>query len=142
MHTGRLGYQPAQRQNTTGVEACDFPRASLTGVLMATCLAILPATPALPRPQRLPQPAAPGAPAAPAAASGTATAPAAAPAAAAAPPPGSLDRRHPSVGAQIEGGFTINPANPDDGVNYGRLFDDRANQPQLNQVLLTANKPT
>jgi len=26
-------------------------------------------------------------------------------------------------------------------VNFGRLFDDRANQPQLNQLMLTANKP-
>ena len=115
-----------------------FPRASFTSFLMATCLATYAV------PSAYAQTAAPAAPAAPAAAppatSGTATAPAA-PAAPAAPPPGLwIDGIH--LGAQIEGGFTINPQTPDDGVNFGRLFDDRANQPQLNQILLTINKPT
>jgi hypothetical protein len=77
--------------------------------------------------------------AAPPAASGTVTAPAAAPAADAPPPGLWIGGIH--LSAQIEGGFTINPANPNSGVNYGHLFDDRANQPELNQVLLTANKP-
>lgn len=84
----------------------------------------------------------PGAPpSAPPAASGTATTPAAPAAAApATPPPGYwINGIH--IGLQIEGGFTDNPSTPDDGVNFGRLFDDRANQPQLNQVLLTVNKP-
>jgi hypothetical protein len=87
------------------------------------------------------QTAAPAAPAAaaPPAASGTATAPAAA--APAAPPPGLwIDGIH--LGLQIEGGFTANPSTPSDGVNFGRLFDDRANQPELNQVAVTINKPT
>jgi len=112
-----------------------FPRVSLTASLMATCLAAAYAAPVA-----YAQTAAPPPPAA----SGTATTPApaaAAPAAPAAPPPGLwIDGIH--LGAQIEGGFTLNPSSPDDGVNYGRLFDDRANQPQLNQVLLTINKPT
>ena len=91
-----------------------------------------------------PAPAAPApaasAPAAPAT-SGTATAPAAAPAAPAAPPPGLwIDGIH--FGLQLEGGITVNPQNPQDGVNFGRLFDDRANQPQLNQLMVTINKPT
>ena len=78
-------------------------------------------------------------PAAPApAASGTTAAPAAP--APAAPPPGLwIDGIH--LSAQIQGGITGNPSTPLDGVNYGRLFDDRANQPQLNQLMLTANKP-
>jgi hypothetical protein len=105
-----------------------FRRASFTSFLMASCMAAY----AVPSAQ-----AQTAAPAAPPAASGTATAPAAP----APPPPGFwIDGIH--LGAQIQGGFTINPQTPDDGVNYGRLFDDRANQPQLNQVLLTINKPT
>ena len=102
--------------------------------LAATCLSGFIAAPALA------QTAAP-APAAPPAAAGTATAPAAAPAAPAAPPPGLwIDGIH--FGLQLEGGFTANPANPSDGVNFGELFNDRANQPQLNQLMLTINKPT
>lgn len=67
-------------------------------------------------------------------------APAAAPAAPAAPPPGLwISGIH--LYAQVEGGMTINPSNPNSGVNYGSLFTDRANQPVLNQLLLTANKP-
>ena len=34
-----------------------------------------------------------------------------------------------------------NPAGPADGLNFGQLFTDHANQFQLNQILLTANKP-
>jgi hypothetical protein len=69
------------------------------------------------------------------------TPPAATPAPAAdAPPPGYwIDGIH--LSAQIQGGLTVNPNNPNSGVTFGRLFDDRANQPLLNQVLLTANKP-
>ena len=114
-----------------------FPRVSLTASLVATCLVAyaMPsahaqtATPAAPAPAPAAPPAAPGTPAAPAAA------------APAAPPPGLwINGIH--LGAQIEGGFTANPATPNDGVNFGRLFDDRSNQAQLNQVLLTVNKPT
>ncbi|HUB13295.1 MAG TPA: outer membrane beta-barrel protein [Acetobacteraceae bacterium] len=102
--------------------------------LAATCLSGFFAAPALA------QTTAP-APSAPAATSGTATTPAAAPAAPAAPPPGLwINGIH--FGLQLEGGFTANPANPNDGVNFGELFNDRANQPQLNQLLLTINKPT
>ncbi|MFI4982249.1 MAG: outer membrane beta-barrel protein, partial [Nevskiales bacterium] len=45
------------------------------------------------------------------------------------------------LSAQIEGGIMGNPAGPADGLNFGHLFTDHANQLQLNQVLLTANKP-
>jgi hypothetical protein len=34
-----------------------------------------------------------------------------------------------------------NPSRPADGLNFGHLFTDHANQFQLNQVLLTAQKP-
>ena len=75
------------------------------------------------------------APAAPPAAA----APAAAPAAEAPPPGFWINGIH--LSAQVEGGITANPADPASGVNFGRLFDDRANTPLMNQLLLTANKP-
>jgi hypothetical protein len=110
-----------------------FRKTSLTKLLMATCLT------AYAVPSAFAQTAAPAPDTtAPPAASGTATTPAAA--APAAPPPGLwISGIHLSL--QIEGGITINPSDPNSGVNYGRLFDDRSDQPELNQVLLTANKP-
>jgi Putative beta-barrel porin-2, OmpL-like. bbp2 len=120
-----------------------FPKLGFTVFLMATCLTAYmpsaygqtaaPAPPATPAPSAAP---------APPAASGTATTPAAPAAPAPAAPPAGywIDGIH--IGLQIEGGFTGNPQQPNDGVNFGRLFDDRANQAQLNQVLLTVNKPT
>jgi hypothetical protein len=108
-------------------------RKSFTSLLMATCLTAYAVSSASA------QTAAPT-PTAPPAASGSETTPAPAAPAPEAPPPGFwIDGIH--LSAQIEGGFTINPATPDSGVNYGHVFDDRANQPQLNQILLTANKP-
>jgi putative OmpL-like beta-barrel porin-2 len=44
--------------------------------------------------------------------------------------------------AQIEGGVLFNPDRPADGQNFGHLYTDHANQAQLNQVLLTATRPT
>ncbi|HTW69459.1 MAG TPA: outer membrane beta-barrel protein [Acetobacteraceae bacterium] len=103
------------------------------------CLSSLIVAPALAQAQQAPAAPPPAAP--PPAASGTAAAPAAAPAAPAPPPPGLwIDGIH--FGLQLEGGFTINPATPSDGVNFGELFNDRANQAQLNQLMVTINKPT
>ena len=45
------------------------------------------------------------------------------------------------LSAQLDAGFMGNPSGPSDGLNFGHLFTDHANQFQLNQVLLTANKP-
>ena len=45
------------------------------------------------------------------------------------------------LSAQFEAGFLINPARPADGLNFGHLLTDHANQAQLNQVLLTVSKP-
>src|SRR5690242_4989664 len=39
------------------------------------------------------------------------------------------------LGAQLEGGATINPSSPSDGLNFGQLFTDKANQALLNQIL-------
>ncbi|HLY88469.1 MAG TPA: outer membrane beta-barrel protein [Acetobacteraceae bacterium] len=91
-------------------------------------------------PAALAQTAAPPiAPAAPPAAA--APAPAPAPAAAADQPPPGLWVNGIHFYAQLDAGIMGNPSGPNDGLNFGRLFDDHANQVQLNQLLLTANKP-
>jgi Putative beta-barrel porin-2, OmpL-like. bbp2 len=36
----------------------------------------------------------------------------------------------------IDSGITFNPVGPQDNQNFGRLFDDRANGPMLNQVVI------
>jgi hypothetical protein len=56
------------------------------------------------------------------------------------PPPGLwLNGIH--FSAQFDAGFNLNPMRPANGLNFGQLLTDRANQAMLNQVLLTANKP-
>jgi outer membrane protein OmpA-like peptidoglycan-associated protein len=45
------------------------------------------------------------------------------------------------VWAQLEAGITANADSPKSGINYGHLFTDKSNQPVLNQLLLTAEKP-
>lgn len=37
----------------------------------------------------------------------------------------------------VEPGITLNSRNPDDHQNFGRLFEDRANEPLLNEAVLT-----
>ena len=39
---------------------------------------------------------------------------------------------------QVDAGIVGNPQDPNDGVNFGQLFTDKANRPLLNQLLLTA----
>jgi hypothetical protein len=41
----------------------------------------------------------------------------------------------------LDAGIIANPYRPNTGLNFGQLFTDHANQVQLNQLLLTANKP-
>src|SRR5689334_853032 len=82
------------------------------------------------------------APTAPAAGSAPAETPTTSPAAPAAeaPPPGLwVDGIH--LSAQLDAGIIANPFRPATGLNWGQLFTDHANQVQLNQLLLTANKP-
>ncbi len=63
-----------------------------------------------------------------------------APAADTAPPPGLwIDGIH--LSGQLDAGFNLNPMRPGNGLNFGQLFTDHANQATLNQLLLTANKP-
>jgi hypothetical protein len=40
----------------------------------------------------------------------------------------------------IEGSFTGNPDGPEDNQNFSRLFDDRSNEPLLNQASITAER--
>jgi hypothetical protein len=40
------------------------------------------------------------------------------------------------ISGWIDSGITFNPAGPQDNQNFGRLFDDRANEPTLNQLVL------
>ncbi len=45
------------------------------------------------------------------------------------------------LGAQIEVGIAGNPASPSDNLNFGSLYTDRANEPVLNQALLSYGRP-
>ncbi|MEO8926148.1 MAG: outer membrane beta-barrel protein [Caulobacteraceae bacterium] len=65
----------------------------------------------------------------------------------AAPPPAAAPPVAPAswastikVSGQIDTGITINPAGPDTGLNYGRLFDDKAGKLLLNQAALTVER--
>jgi len=78
-------------------------------------------------------------PPAPAPETPPAATPPAAPAADAPPPGFWINGIH--LSAQIDGGVIFNPYRPATGLNWGQLFTDHANQAQLNQLLLTANKP-
>src|SRR6266852_3917513 len=40
------------------------------------------------------------------------------------------------ISGWIDSGVTFNPDSPRDNQNFGRLFDDRANEPLLNQVVI------
>ena len=73
----------------------------------------------------------------PSAPAATPTAPAPA---ADAPPPGFwIDGIH--LSAQLDAGVIFNPFRPSTGLNWGQSFTDHSNQAQLNQILLTAEKP-
>ena len=41
----------------------------------------------------------------------------------------------------LEGGITFNPDQPEDRQNFGRLFDDRSNEPLFNQAVITLERP-
>ena len=40
----------------------------------------------------------------------------------------------------LEAGITGNFDSPDDNQNFGRLFDDRSNEPVMNQAVITAER--
>ncbi len=46
-----------------------------------------------------------------------------------------------AVSGLIEGGITGNPDLGSGGINFGRLFDDKANTPLLNQASIIAQRP-
>jgi hypothetical protein len=41
-----------------------------------------------------------------------------------------------------DGGITLNPDSPKNGINFGNLYGDRANLPVLNQLSIIATRPT
>lgn len=43
---------------------------------------------------------------------------------------------------QVDAGIVGNPQDPNNGVNFGQLFTDKANRPILNQLLLTLERDT
>jgi len=45
------------------------------------------------------------------------------------------------VSGHVEAGITLNPADPDDHQNLGQLLTDRSNEPLLNQVMATIERP-
>lgn len=45
------------------------------------------------------------------------------------------------LSGHVEAGLTLNTANPPDDINFGHLFTDKAGEPMLNQVILTAERP-
>ena len=40
------------------------------------------------------------------------------------------------ITAWMDSGVTFNPASPADNQNFGRFFDDRVNEPLLNQLVI------
>jgi len=44
------------------------------------------------------------------------------------------------LGFQGDAGITVNPAEPSNRRNFGRLFDDNSNRPVLNQLLATVSR--
>jgi hypothetical protein len=40
------------------------------------------------------------------------------------------------ISGWIDSGITVNPSSPQDNQNFGRLFDDRASEPLLNQLVI------
>jgi Putative beta-barrel porin-2, OmpL-like. bbp2 len=44
------------------------------------------------------------------------------------------------ISGWIDSGITFNPASPQDNQNFGRFFDDRANEPLLNQAVINLER--
>lgn len=44
------------------------------------------------------------------------------------------------ISGWIDSGATFNPDDPNDRQNFGRLFDDRSNEPMLNQVVVSFDR--
>ena len=52
------------------------------------------------------------------------------------PTPSSTPEPRFKISGWIDAGITLNPDSPQSNQNFGRLFDDRANEPLLNQVVI------
>ena len=44
------------------------------------------------------------------------------------------------ISGWIDSGITFNPDSPQSNQNFGRLFDDRANEPMLNQIVINVER--
>ena len=57
-------------------------------------------------------------------------------------PPANFSEWASSIKLDFQGdvGITVNPASPNNRTNFGRLFDDAANRPLLNQALVTYHR--
>ncbi len=57
-------------------------------------------------------------------------------------PPANLSEWASSIKLDFQGdvGITVNPADPNNRRNFGRLFDDASNRPLLNQALVTLHR--
>src|SRR4029077_8442124 len=44
------------------------------------------------------------------------------------------------ISGWIDAGITTNPSSPDDNQNFGRFFDDRSNEPVVNQITLNLER--
>src|SRR4029079_16877651 len=45
-----------------------------------------------------------------------------------------------TISSHVEGGTNVNPDSPDNNINFGQLFTDRANSFRMNQLMATAEK--
>jgi hypothetical protein len=54
-------------------------------------------------------------------------------------PSPSLERRF-KISAWIDSGITVNISSPDDRQNFGRFFDDRSNEPVVNQIAINLER--
>src|SRR5207302_6016102 len=52
------------------------------------------------------------------------------------PTPSSTPEPRFKISGWIDSGMTFNPDSPQSNQNFGRLFDDRANEPLLNQLVI------
>ena len=56
------------------------------------------------------------------------------------PSPSATPEPRLKISGWIESGITVNPAGPADRQNFGRLFDDRSNEPLLNQLVINIER--
>ncbi len=126
MNQLRFAYPEGTRSNRRRIGARSAPAWLAAAITSLACSAAAQTTAAPSQAQSAP--------------AATTTTPATAAPAASQAPPASWTSTI-TLGAQIDAGIQGNGDRPANGLNYGRLFDDKANTPLLNQVQLTASRP-